>query len=1077
MPRTLDSSDSTVDHYRPSGFFVLRTPLLPVGAFDAWGRSADGVDTIERSDRLRRSLADLLDAPHTADAIRVASSTLADNLSGWTERNPSRRLERLERALVQYFARMCDRCTPFGLFAGVSVGKIGAQTYLRLAGRAHYRRRSVLDSAQVAELVVNLLQSDEVQKAVRYRVNDTLAVVKGDYRYVKTNNRRGHICHEIASLENDEGLSVVLECAAQGATLAELRAALTPLISGDGTESEADEFVYDLIAAQVLQAELIPPIVGGDPLDHVLECLEHSTGVTAVAKPVRRIREELNRLDAHGVGAPPEAYTAVSRIWIDQLQQKKTNRLLQVDLFKEAKHLCLSGDIVAEVLRSAEPLWRLAGPALDEMQGIKTRFRKRYESREIPLAEVLDPELGIGFPDSDLEPRLALPPLLHELDLRAPIERRGAGAESLEASSSVLLNRVLGTCGPNDPLEIDDELLDRLAPPERSDLPAALAVRFDLVARSERAVRRGDYRLFFHSISGPSGARMLGRLCHLDQVLLEAVQDHLRDEEALEPDTIYAEIVHCPEGRIGNIVRRPHLRDIELSYAGYSRRERENRLTVDDLLLRLEGRQFRLRSRKDGRQVHPRLTSAHNYRRSSGAYRFLCALQNDGVREVFAWNWGLLHGLAFLPRVVRGRAVYAVARWKVGHDQSAYRAISAAKERAAREDATKRLVEELMLPRWVRLTDGDNRLLLDLENPLCLFILAEHATSRPALILEETLADDLEGCVEGPEGKYRNEIILPFVRTKSESNADPDNGEKAMDSVVSAPSTPPVQRLFAPGDKWLYFKFYCANPTTDILLREVIASLVALHERQEPDRPWFFIRYADPENHVRVRFRAAPETQRALQEQAAVLLRPLVERGSVHRVVADTYVREVERYGGARGIELAEDWFHADSVTALRLVELVHVVGDEVLRWKATAMGFDRLFADFGLDFTERQRVVARARAGFWREYEVDPINRRQLARRFRTERAGLEELVTGQLEGALSAVDGVFRQRSGQTIDVIRAFRERVAAGELNCPMNDLLLSLIHMQANRILPASARAQELVLHDFLSRTYRSLAAR
>ena len=44
-----------------------------------------------------------------------------------------------------------------------------------------------------------------------------------------------------------------------------------------------------------------------------------------------------------------------------------------------------------------------------------------------------------------------------------------------------------------------------------------------------------------------------------------------------------------------------------------------------------------------GRRVIPRLTSAHNYDAGSlGVYRFLCALQGQGVAAGLAWDWGPL---------------------------------------------------------------------------------------------------------------------------------------------------------------------------------------------------------------------------------------------------------------------------------------------------------------------------------------------------------------------------------------------------------------------------------------------------
>lgn len=1070
-----DAVNGLVGQYRTSGSFVLRTPLLPTADFAEWSAGAANMGKDEDvRNHLRRSLTTLLGAPEIVDSLRVASPVLAERFDGWVDRKPSRRKERLERTLVQYLARMCDRCTPFGLFAGVSVGEVGDETRLRLASRERHRRRSALDLAQVFKLVNSLIGEESVRANVRYRPNDTLAAVPGGYQYIEARGRQGNTRHEIAFLESDEALVAAVEGAEGGATLAELRTVLAAGISDpEVRDYDITEYLDDLIEAQVIEPDLIPAVVGRDPLDQILASLEDSGPLTEQARRVRRLRKELDRLDSYGVGAPTESYASVNAVWTDDLGLEETDRLLQVDMFKEAADLRLSEDVVEEVLRGAEALRGLAGPVPDPLRELKTRFRERYEGREVPLAEAFDPERGLGMPGPTLRPTVPRSPLLAGLDLGAQGGRNGPGAGG--TFPEILASRVFDprTKSPAI-LELDDDLLDRLAASEPDKLPDALAIHFDLLAVSEEAVRRGDFRILYHGIVGPSGARMLGRFCDLDPMLLEGVRGHLQEEEALAPDDIYAEIVHTPEGRVGNVVRRPHVRNVELSCAGHSRRNGSGRLTVDDLFVRLEGGRFRLRSRRDGRTVRPRLTSAHNYRRGSGMYRFLCALQTDGTREGSGWNWGSLGGLPFLPRVVRGRAVYAVARWRIGRDQPSYQAVGKATTEAARDDALRNLVDELRLPQLVRLRDGDNRLLLDLENPLCRAVLADHVARRPALILEETLADDLEGCVSGPEGKYRNEIILPLVRIQPAARDGKEDGARRRDV-----STPAVRRVFTAGDTWLYYKLYTAPGTADGLLGEVVAPLVALHQEIAPDEPWFFIRYGDPEHHVRVRFRGGRDERRALDERMSALLRPFVETGSVHRVSLDTYVREIERYGGDSGIELAEAWFRADSAAALRLIEVVRSGGDESLRWKAVAMGFDRLFADFGRDYEGRERVVAAARETFGQEFGVGSVVRRRLAKRLRPERADLEALVTGNGERTASfrELEPVFRERSARTADIIGEFRRLDEAGELRCPLDELLRSLTHMHANRVFPASARAQEFVIHDFLSRTYRSLMAR
>ncbi|MDE2754070.1 MAG: lantibiotic dehydratase [Gemmatimonadota bacterium] len=1016
----------------------------------------------------------IISTPHIADALRVASPTLAENLVGWEGRGSLRRRERMERTLVQYFARMCDRCTPFGLFAGVSVGEVAGETRLRLAGLHRYRRRSALDLAQVSALVRWLMKNPVVRENVRYRVNDTLASVSGGYQYVEANESNGERRHEIAFLEADQALEAALDGAALGAGLAEIRRALAARIS-DPQIGDRDlvEYLDDLIGANVIEPELIPAVVGNDPLDQILECLEATEALSRPAAGVRRFRSELDRLDACGVGAPPEAYAAVNGVWTNELRQEKTDRLLQVDMYKEAADLRLSEVVVAEVLRAAEPLWRLAGPAPDPLRDLKNRFRERYGSREVSLAEAFDPERGLGAPGPDLRTRAPGSPLLAELAMEAE-DGRADGPRRTD-SADELANRLLDlTNGTIRTLELDDNLLDRLAPWQAGPLPDSLGLHFDLIAPSEAAVQAGNYRLLFHTMLGPSGARMLGRFCDLDPGLLERVRGHLRDEEALAPGEVYAEVVHSPEGRVGNVVRRPHVREVELSNAGHSRRDATRRLTVDDIAVSVRDGRFVLRSQRDNRIVQPRLTSAHNFRRSWGMYRFLCALQNDGTHSGFGWNWGALNGLPFLPRVTRGRAVYSLARWNVRRERPAYDAIGKATTSTERERAFATLVEELRLPRFVRLRDGDNRLLLDLENSLCAAVVADHASRRPALILEETLAEDLEGCITGPEGKFRNEIILPLVR-RQPAVADRQVSVRKHGRSTAAS----VRHVFAPGEQWLYFKLYAALGTADRLLRELVTPLAALHRTVATDERWFFIRYSDPEPHIRIRFRAAPDALRVLEQRMSSLVRPLVREGSIQRVTIDTYVREAERYGGERGIELAEMWFHHDSVAVLRLLELVEAATDENLRWKAVAMGFDRLLADFGLDYAERERVVGSARESFAHEFRVGTAVRRRLAKRLRRERGDLEALVvgTGEEVPRLAAFHGLFRDRSARTTRIVRAYRQLDQAGDLECPLDEVLRSLTHMHANRVFPASARAHELVIHDFLSRTYRSLIAR
>src|SRR5262249_8498902 len=140
----------------------------------------------------------------------------------------------------------------------------------------------------------------------------------------------------------------------------------------------------------------------------------------------------------------------------------------------------------------------------------------------------------------------------------------------------------------------------------------------------------------------------------------------LRAEEALRPGAVFAEIVHLNEGRIGNILCRPVLREHEVVFLGVSGAPDDKQILLDDLEVALVGDRIALFSKRLGEEVVPRNSTAHNFRlRSLGVYRFLCALaEQDGSGVGF--SWGALDGVPFLPRVRLGRVILSRAQWTLG---------------------------------------------------------------------------------------------------------------------------------------------------------------------------------------------------------------------------------------------------------------------------------------------------------------------------------------------------------------------------------------------------------------------------
>jgi thiopeptide-type bacteriocin biosynthesis protein len=1064
----------------PSGFFALRSPLLPFDELEAWSEGLEGalagakeLDEALARDRakLRARLREALDHPEIAEAVFLASPGLVEALERWRDDPDSRKGKRAEDSLVRYFQRMATRPTPFGLFSGCSVGPLdgSAETRLRLAPRADYRRHSRLDNDYLFALCEDLGRDPALRRELAYQPNSSLYRAAGRLRYAEARLMGKMRSHHLVALDPTPYLEAALHRAEGRATAAELAATLVAADpDGEVTLEDAEEYVNELIEAQVLVSDLTPGVTGPEPVHGLEEQLAGLPSGRAAAAALAGARETLAALDAGGLGAAAGRYLALAEDLRKLPTSVELSRLYQVDMVKPLVEARLGAAIVEEMQRGLSLMHRLAGrPRQQNLERFRQDFIDRYgERRWVPLAEVLDEETGIGY---EREGLAESSPLLEGLDLNRPPADSSVSWGALQVWQLRKVEAALAR-GEQE-IELTEKDVEGLAAREPYPQPDSLEVMARLAAVSEEEANEGRFQLLWKSSSGPSGVRMLGRFCHADAGLEARIREHLAAEEAHRPDAVFAEIVHMPQGRTGNLIARPVLRGYEIPVLGLSGAPAECRIPLTDLQVTVAEQRIVLRSERLGREVIPRLTSAHNFFTGIGVYRFLCALQDQGVIGGLQWSWGPLEGLAFLPRVKSGRLVLRRARWKLfAEELETLRSGSS----AARFAAVRRLCAERRMPRRVLHADGDNELLVDFDNILSVEAWLDILEQRRDATLLELFPGAGELCARGPEGRFIHELVVPFVRSGQAAPAPPVR--------VVAPAAPAeaIRRSFLPGSDWLYAKLYLGTSTADAVLRDVVGPVTRDVQASGAVDSWFFIRYGDPHWHVRLRFRGAP--QRLVAEvlpllQAAAV--PLLADGRLWRMQLDTYDREIERYGGPAGIGLCEKLFHADSEAVLATLQLLE--GDEGAgaRWRLAVCGIDCLLGDLGLDAHGKRALLGQIREGFFREYGGGKALRVQLDYKQRTERRALETLLdaTASAGGDFAPGLAILKGRSDRNAPIVAELRRLEQARRLTMPVAQIASSLVHMQVNRLIRSDQRAHELVLYDLLSGIYDSRAAR
>jgi thiopeptide-type bacteriocin biosynthesis protein len=349
-------------------------------------------------------------------------------------------------------------------------------------------------------------------------------------------------------------------------------------------------------------------------------------------------------------------------------------------------------------------------------------------------------------------------------------------------------------------------------------------------------------------------------------------------------------------------------------------------------------------------------------------------------------------------------------------------------------------------------------LTVDLANAVFVDVVAEWARKHSTLTFTEVFLDRDHLPVTGPEGRYLHEIVVP---TQGAGLLP------SQSAVIPHPADVRLCGRHAPGSEWLYVKLYAGPAGVETLLREVARPVIADALRALAVDRWFFVRYGDPDWHIRLRMHGDPE--RLLAEVLPALTARCgryLRSGLIWRIQVDTYEPEVERYGGLAGMRLAEAVFCADSEAVLRTIEFD--CGEDVpARWRSALVGVDRLLCDLGLDHQDRHDIVTDAVTRFEQQLRVDTQLRRQLGARYRRERTGLEHLL--RAPGSCAA----FSQRTAALSTVRDQLHEVVPPQHLSRWVG----SLTHMHLNRMLRTPTSQQEFVIYDLLHRHYKSLRAR
>ena len=275
----------------------------------------------------------------------------------------------------------------------------------------------------------------------------------------------------------------------------------------------------------------------------------------------------------------------------------------------------------------------------------------------------------------------------------------------------------------------------------------------------------------------------------------------------------------------------------------------------------------------------------------------------------------------------------------------------------------------------------------------------------------------------------------------------------------------PTRRL-TPGSDWLYFKLYCHPARANEIIAGKVLPLLQPLMRQNAIDQWFYVRYTDPDFHLRLRLKVRAESMVAVSSLVNNHLNYLLKKQKIASYTIAIYERELERYGYDQITEFEKLFYQSSHLIATYLNQALADGGQP----EYYLFGFStaRVMMDcFQLDGLARIFYLEKLVASYFTEFNGDAGLKYQLDQKFRKvqELLGKGEVYVPQI-----------KERALEFKNALSLFYIKNKTLPTS-KLNGWLADLIHMHLNRLFTDDARKQEFVLYYLMLKYEKAVYAK
>ena len=1055
--------------YKACDFFTIRTPLLSITDYISMFSEPLALNTL-----LKEAFAD----PILREALAVTSKDLLEAFDNAQLDAVSKSAEQVRSSLLKYFIRLSTRPTPFGLFSGVSIGQFSNVSDITISDMRRHSKRARPDMEWVYGLIKKIEADINIRKKLRVRFNDfTYAngnrIDKPNKTFMQHDTDNDTPNELSTSIRYTEQVKM-LENKCVGFQL--YSNLLDEIVTQNPSTpiNKIEKFLSQLLENEFLISEIRPPLINTDTLEYlvgVLSKIENTEETNAYVTKLRAIQNCIHDYNATAIGEGIDVYNEITSLQSELFHCKN---YLQIDMKMHTNNNTLDSYLKDELERFVSAMRKIAPPekTIAEMRYYIELFLEKYGySSEVPLLELLDIDKGLGAPAHHRD---------NVINRVVPQELKTMKEQRLSA----LLERklLLALRERQRIIEITDSDIDYICGDEKqnnSNHPMDELQSFELFLLAHpsktKEENEADYCFTIAPASVSDGfGKSLGRfndMLSVEEALLQK-EGYARQKDLLQ-EYVIAEIAELPaSGRTSNVTMNDNDYDYQVALTT-NPCEGKHLLSVRDLYIGFEreSSQLYIKSRSLDKKVIVTMTSMMNPTFGSNSLRFMREISVMRRTRVTYGIFGFLSlEYTYFPRITYGRVIIRPETWLVSSDILGLNK-KQIKDKNAIENQFALYRQKWDIPRYIFMNESDNRLLLDLDNTAhrgeLYHVMKKYSTV--AVTLTELGCSFNDYISKNMDGKaFVTEIVVPFFMETDNSKINKNKTENAGQGNVDLPithSNVSVNRMqinrdeliMLPGnEKWMYYKLYgCSKRQNELisLIYETMENCISNGVVQK----YFYIRYSDPEPHLRLRIQPTEKGAAELFHVTSEWLSGLFTDGLISKAVNDSYQRETERYGGPGLIEYAEDYFWRDSVLAMKLITK-HRYDEPKPEMDYVGISFIiSVLEAFGLSINE-QKILLESKS-----------NNNAYRKEFQKNRKMIMYAVDSSLDWfdirssifcpEVYSLISANSQGLKDFAEVIFNFDQR---GELTNTISDISMSIIHMFCNRLMGNTAWERKML---------------